>query len=95
MSTLFEIIEDNIILASNEDLGLILTANGSYFQVWRQLDRGAFECIEALHLGSRMLDDKGNEPRDGLDGLDTAKLWAKAELVLNEYISEHYGNEAK
>lgn len=86
MATIFEILENNIILASNEDLGLLLSCNGSYFQVWRQLERSGFECLDALHLGSRFQDAAGSDHVGGLYGIDSAKLWTKAEDILTDWI---------
>ena len=81
-------VRGNIILAANEDLGAICTANGSYFQVWQQVRTVSgvtrYECLEAYDMDSRM-DAQGR----GLYGMDTAALIDAAEKVLfQHYLSD-------
>jgi len=44
-----EILEDNYIIGSNEDYGLIVTVNGAYTQIWVG-DGDDYEAREAIHM---------------------------------------------
>jgi hypothetical protein len=77
MSTIFEILESNQILTGSEDFGLIVTVNGSYFQLWRQGQKeNQWECLDAYSFSSRI------ESRDGLYGADSVKVLECAEEIL-------------
>lgn len=82
MSTLMEILEHNLIICGNEDMGMIVTANGAYFQIWRQLERGSFECLEAYTFSDRV------NTENGLYGADASTILDQAEKLLKEFTKE-------
>jgi hypothetical protein len=79
--TLHEIIDNyGPVLASDADFGLLVSVNGSYFQVWIATGRGTYEVIEAYDFSSRI------ESKDGAHGADFHKVWTKAEEILQMHV---------
>lgn len=76
MNTIHEILETNIIIASDEELGCLVTVNGSYWQLWLEVEPGRFDCRDAKATDF------------GLDGLykqNTADLIDEGKAKLEEW----------
>ena len=78
MSTLNEMLSYGPIVASNEELGLYVTVNGSYYNLWVG-DGVTFENTTCTPV------DRGF---DGLHGADCAEIIETAEKHLEDWINE-------
>lgn len=80
--TYHEIIENyGPIMASDQDYGVAVSVNGSYFQIWQNIGSpGIYKVVEAYDFASRI------ESKDGLYQADMAKVLDKAREILREYV---------
>ncbi len=75
--TMHEVIENyGPIVASDQDYGLLVSVNGSYFQLWTATGRGTYTGVEAYDFASRI------ESKDGMHGADFSKVFDKAREIL-------------
>ena len=79
---IYEVLDYGPIMAQNEELGILITVNGSYFNIWVDRGNSKFENVDCVSLGNGM---------DGLYGIKTTDLIKKAEEILDEVIKS--GNE--
>jgi hypothetical protein len=77
MSTLSEMLEYGPIVASDAELGLYITVNGSYYNLWVG-DGSTFENTDCTPVGRGF---------DGLHGADCAEVIERAERWLNDLIN--------
>lgn len=85
--TMHEIIENyGPIMASDQDYGILVSVNGSYFNIWCATGRpGLYENTEALHFGSRLDSD------NGMYGVDICKIMDVAKKILNDAMKQEEG----
>lgn len=76
-----EVMEYGYVVASDEDLDILITVNGAYYNIWRGNYSGNYTNTDC-----RATDFDG-----GLHGQDMVKVTDKAEEILDEILSE--GNE--
>lgn len=74
-----EVLEYGYIVASNEDLDLLITVNGAYFNIWCGDYNGNYTNTDCRATGFE----------GGLYGQDIVKVAEKAEKILEEILSEN------
>jgi hypothetical protein len=84
-----EVLEYGSIVASNEELDLLITVNGAYFNLWVGGGYGEetdYTNTEAFDMSSRV---EGADPQSsrGLYGLDIVKVMDAAEALLAEVLA--------
>lgn len=78
---IFEAMEYGPIVASNEELGLFVTANGSYLNLW------VLNGQELTNTDCRSFDDAQDLP-NGIMSLSLLEVTNRAEAYLNEAMNE-------
>lgn len=84
MSTIYEVLELGPIVAKSEEHNILITVNGSYFNVFCAESLDQWTCVDTYHFGSRMTPEADN----GLYGQDMTKIMDAAELLLEEVITK-------
>lgn len=74
--TLFEMISFGPVVAGNEELGLYVTVNGSYFNLWVQRGDNDFENTDCRALSSE----------NGLYSITAAEAIERGERALRDWI---------
>lgn len=74
---IYEVLEYGPIVASNEEFGILITVNGSYFNLWYGVD-GEYNSTDCYSLGAD----------NGLYGLKIVDIMERASKILNDVINE-------
>lgn len=75
--TVHEVLEYGPIMCSDADFGILITANGAYFNIWNATGKGTYVCSDCV----------ATNLEHGLYGVDAAKLLDKAKNVLTELLN--------
>lgn len=87
------VLEYGPIVAGDEDLGILITVNGAYFNVWvgefwREGGWSSWSNTEAYDMRSRVIDrHESEQPSDGLYGLHITDVMDAAAELLNTLIT--------
>ena len=78
---IFEVLEYGAIVHHNEELGILITANGSYLNWWNEDGQGAGQWVCAECRGFDLEDMRGIMSLPLYDVMDRAEEWVEEELV--------------
>jgi len=78
-----QVLEYGYIVASNEDVDVLITANGAYFNIWCGDFSGNYENTDCRSTGFD----------GGLYGKDIVKVQEKAQAILDEVLSPEEDDE--
>ena len=78
---IFEVLEYGAIVHHNEELGILITANGSYLNWWNEDGHGAGQWINTECRGFDLEDMRGIMSLPLYDVMDRAEEWVEEELV--------------
>jgi len=77
MNSIHEVIEYGYIVATNEDLDILITVNGAYYNIWCGNYSGKYQNTDCRATGFD----------NGLYGQDMVKVVERAEAILEELVS--------
>lgn len=77
MNSIHEVIEYGYIVATNEDLDILITVNGAYFNIWCGDYSGKYQNTDC----------RATSFENGLYGQDMVKVVEKAEAILEEIVN--------
>lgn len=77
MNSIHEVIEYGYIVATNEDLDILITVNGAYFNIWCGDFSGKYQNTDCYATGFE----------NGLYGQDMVKVVERAEAILEEILA--------
>jgi hypothetical protein len=83
-----EVLEYGPIVAHDEELDLLITVNGAYFNVWHTDRTGRYENIEAYDVASRLDLTSDVSPFNPLNGVPLWTVADAAEKLLAEVLAE-------
>ena len=76
--SIYDVIEMGCIVAANEELGIIITVNGSYYNCWTGDVVNGFECTDRRSTGFK----------NGLYGADFVTVLDSAKEYLDDIMNE-------
>jgi len=79
MNNIHQVLEYGSIVASNDDLDILITANGAYYNFWCGDYSGKYNCTDCRYIDLGM---------DGLYGADMVKIIEGAEKYLEDALAE-------
>lgn len=77
MKSIHEVLAYGSIVATNEDLDILITVNGAYFNIWCGDYNGKYKNTECYATGFE----------NGLCGQDMAEVVERAEAILEEILA--------
>ena len=77
MNSIHEVIEYGYIVATNEDLDILITVNGAYYNIWCGDYSGKYQNTDC----------RATDFDNGLYGRDMVKVVERAEAILEELVS--------
>ncbi len=77
MNSIHEVIEYGYIVATNEELDILITVNGAYFNIWCGDYSGKYQNTDC----------RATDFDNGLYGQDMVKVVERAEAILEELVS--------
>jgi len=77
MNSIHEVIEYGYIVATNEELDILITVNGAYYNIWCGDYSGKYQNTDCIATGFD----------NGLYGQDMVKVVERAEAILEELVS--------
>ena len=77
MNNIHEVIEYGYIVAANEDLDILITVNGAYFNIWCGDYSGKYQNTDC----------RATSFENGLYGQDMVKVVEKAEAIMEEIVN--------
>jgi len=84
MNSIHEVIEYGYIVATNEELDILITVNGAYYNIWCGDYSGKYQNTDC----------RATDFANGLYGQDMVKVVERAEAILEELVSgEEEGEE--
>ena len=76
MNSIHEVIEYGYIVATNEELDILITVNGAYFNIWCGDYSGKYQNTDC----------RATDFDNGLYGQDMVKVVERAEAILEELV---------
>ena len=86
--SLHEVLGYGSIVAHDEELNILITVNGAYFNLWVPTGRnGEWSNVEAFDLESRV-NNRTDGSWNGLYGIDMARVLTAADDLLRSILEE-------